>query len=30
MFKAIKEGGAAVHLPGDMPPWGTGVRRRRD
>ena len=22
MFKAIKEGGAAVNLPGDMPPWG--------
>jgi cytochrome c oxidase cbb3-type subunit III len=21
MFKAIKEGGAAVNLPGDMPPW---------
>ena len=22
MFKAIKNGGAAVSLPGDMPPWG--------
>lgn len=22
MFKAIKEGGTAVSLPGDMPPWG--------
>jgi cytochrome c oxidase cbb3-type subunit III len=22
MFKAIKEGGSAVSLPGDMPPWG--------
>jgi len=22
MFKAIKEGGASVNLPGDMPPWG--------
>jgi mono/diheme cytochrome c family protein len=22
IFKAIKEGGAAVQLPGDMPPWG--------
>jgi mono/diheme cytochrome c family protein len=22
MFKAIKEGGAAVNLPADMPPWG--------
>ncbi len=21
MFKAIKEGGPAVNLPGDMPPW---------
>lgn len=22
MFKAIKNGGPAVNLPGDMPPWG--------
>jgi mono/diheme cytochrome c family protein len=22
MFMAIKQGGAAVNLPGDMPPWG--------
>jgi mono/diheme cytochrome c family protein len=22
MFKAIKDGGTAVSLPGDMPPWG--------
>lgn len=22
MFKAIKDGGAAVNLPSDMPPWG--------
>lgn len=22
IFKAIKEGGAAVNLPNDMPPWG--------
>jgi mono/diheme cytochrome c family protein len=22
MFTAIKEGGTAVNLPGDMPPWG--------
>jgi mono/diheme cytochrome c family protein len=22
VFKAIKEGGAAVNLPNDMPPWG--------
>ena len=22
MFKAIKEGGTSVNLPGDMPPWG--------
>jgi cytochrome c oxidase cbb3-type subunit III len=22
LFKAIKEGGAAVNLPNDMPPWG--------
>ncbi|HZO81895.1 MAG TPA: cytochrome c [Candidatus Binataceae bacterium] len=25
MFKAIKDGGAAVGLPGDMPSWSSGL-----
>ncbi len=25
MFKAIKDGGQAVGLPGDMPAWGSGL-----
>jgi cytochrome c oxidase cbb3-type subunit 3 len=25
MFKAIKDGGAAVNLPNDMPSWSAGL-----